>query len=207
MHYLYPVIYGISAGFLMSVLLGAVFFMLINTGLKHTYKKAYYIAAGVITGDIIFVVLAIQFTQFIKEFISENQVIISISGGLVLIVLGLFNILKRHRITNTLETKKYANLSDFYIKPLVVNLLNPANALWWLGLYAAKPAADYDTPQKILFAGAAVFTIFWTEIGVAYSAQRLKQYTNELWLKRIDVSVGLIFMGIGLFMILRNLTF
>lgn len=205
MNYLYPVFYGISAGFLMSVLLGAVFFMLINTGLKHSYKKAYYIAAGVITGDLIFVILAIQFTGFIKYFIKENQLIISIAGGLVLITIGIVNILKRHKATHTLETKKYANLSDFYLKPLVVNLLNPANMIWWLGLYAAKPAADYDTIQKIVFAAAAISTVFWTEIAVAYSAEKLKRYTNDLWIKRIDVTVGIVFMLIGILMILRNL--
>lgn len=206
MHYLYPVFYGISAGFLMSVLLGAVFFMLINTGLKHSYKKAYYIAAGVVTGDLLFVILSIQFTAVIKEFIKQNQLIISIAGGLVLITIGIVNILKRHKATHTLETKKYANLSDFYLKPLVVNLLNPANVIWWLGLYAAKPAADYDTPQKMVFGIAAILTVFWTEIAVAYSAQKLKKYTNDLWIKRIDVTVGIVFILIGISMIVRNLS-
>lgn len=206
MHYLLPILYGLSAGFLMSVLLGAVFFMLINTGLKYNYKKAYYIAAGVITGDILFVILAIQFTKFIKLFLQQHQLIIAILGGTVLIIIGVSNILKRRKLSeDTLEKKKFANLSDFYIKPLIINLLNPANALWWLGLYAAKPAADYDGTQKILFAAAAVATVFWTEIAVAYSAQKLKKYTNDLWIKRIDVSVGLVFIGIGLVMILKNL--
>lgn len=202
--FLYPATYGIFVGILMSVLLGAIFFILIQTGLKHHYKVAYWIAAGVITGDIVFVILSINFTEHIKVFIQNHHLIISILGGLVLIIIGLVNFFKKHKpSTDQAGLSNMKKVKDYYFKPLVINLLNPANVLWWLGLFATKPASEYTGSQKVIFSIAAVATVFWTEVGVAYSAQRLKRFTTEAFLKRFDRIVGLIFVFIGLSMLLR----
>ena len=73
MEIFYPLLYGIGTGFMMSVMLGAIFFMLIQTGVKHGYKKAFIIASGVIVCDILFVILAISFTGLIRDFLKAER--------------------------------------------------------------------------------------------------------------------------------------
>ncbi len=198
MEYFLPFAYGIGTGFLMSVLLGVIFFMLIQTGLNHDYKKAYLIAAGVITGDILFIFLAIKFTENIKDFLLEYENYVGLIGGLVLIGLGLYNIFKKKHEIKVIPQSGMKNARDFFLKAFLFNLLNPANAAWWLGLYSTSPAIGYEVTQKIIFGLGAVSTVFWTEIAVAYFAGRLKKYTGPESLKKLDVGVGIFFVLIGI---------
>jgi len=185
----------------MSVLLGVIFFMLIQVGIKHDWKKGFTIAAGVISGDILFVIFAIGFTGIIQKFLESNGNAISICGGLVLLIMAVTTFVQgRGNIGIGENTSGLQNARDFYLKPFIINLLNPANAAWWLGLYSIPPALDYDISQKIIFAVGAVSTIFFTEVGVAFGASKLKNLLTKKLLKRVDYVVGtaLVFFGIRL---------
>jgi threonine/homoserine/homoserine lactone efflux protein len=49
-----PALFGLLTGFMMSILLGVVFFLLIQAGIQYGTKKGVIIAAGVVAGDLIF---------------------------------------------------------------------------------------------------------------------------------------------------------
>ncbi len=193
-----PLFYGIVTGFLTSVLLGVIFFMLIQVGLKHGWKHGITIAFGVITGDILFVVLAIGFTAYISAFLKTQEHTASIIGGLVLLVMGLTTIFKKRNLTQETELSGMRKARDFYLKPFIINLLNPANAAWWLGLYSMPPAVNYNLQQKIVFAFGAVLTVFFTEVGIAATASRLKSYITPKILKNVDYAAGLVLLAFGI---------
>jgi L-lysine exporter family protein LysE/ArgO len=203
--FLGPFIYGIGTGFLMSVLLGVIFFMLIQVGIKHDWKKGFTIASGVITGDILFVALAIGFTGYIRYFLREHESAISIFGGSVMLVMGVVTFAQsRGNMDISENTSTLRSARDFYLKPFVINLVNPANAAWWLGLYSMPPALNYETDQKIVFAAGAVATVFFTEVGVAAAASKLKKYITVRILKRIDAVVGTALLLVGLRLVLKG---
>ncbi|MCC7297308.1 MAG: LysE family transporter [Bacteroidia bacterium] len=182
----------------MSVLLGVIFFMLIQVGLKHGWKHGITIAFGVITGDILFVVLAIGFTAYISAFLKTQEHTASIIGGLVLLVMGLTTIFKKRNTAPETELSGMRKARDFYLKPFIINLLNPANAAWWLGLYSMPPAVNYNLQQKIVFAFGAVLTVFFTEVGIAATASRLKSYITPKILKNVDYAAGLVLLAFGI---------
>lgn len=199
MEYLYPLLYGIGTGFLMSILLGVIFFMLIQTGVRYGYKKGISIAAGVITGDLIFVILAISFTGYISSFLNENENVMSLTGGAVLIALAIISFAKKRKLEPLDdEAKKMKNTKDFFVIPFVINLVNPANAAWWLGLFSMPPALHYTLPQKIIFAFGALLTVFTTEVGVAAAASKLSKFITPKVLKSIDTVVGIALLFVGL---------
>lgn len=190
----------------MSVLLGVVFFMLIQAGLKHHWKKGIAIASGVILGDLIYVVLAIGFTGFISNFLKDHADAISIVGGVVLLIMGVTTMLSTRKIVDdTEEMSGFQNTRDFFLKPFFVNLLNPANAAWWLGLYSISPALSYDISAKVAFAIGAVGTVFFTEIGVAIGASKLKKWISVKRLKKVDFFVGAALMLFGIRLLLKGL--
>jgi threonine/homoserine/homoserine lactone efflux protein len=202
--WLAPALYGLVAGFMMSILLGVVFFMLIQAGIQHGTKKGVIIASGVITGDIIFLSLAIGFTAAIAEFLQKYQQLISLLGGLLLLAMGLWMWLKKRRVgEENKEVKGLRSARDFFIKPFVINILNPANAAWWLGLYSFPPASAYGLQQKIIFGAFAVLAIFSTEVGIATGASMLKNYIKGKWLKKVDKAVAVVMFIMGLNLLLR----
>ena len=155
----------------MSILLGVVFFLLIQAGIQHGIKKGVIIASGVIAGDLIFLSLAISFTAAISDFLQKYQQSIYWLGGLLLLVMGSWTWLKkRSAVGENNEVKGLKSARDFFVKPFLINLLNPANAAWWLGLYSFPPASEFEISQKFVFGAFAIMAIFGTEIGIAAGA-------------------------------------
>lgn len=204
MAWLAPALYGLAAGFMMSILLGVVFFMLIQAGIQHGIKKGVIIASGVIAGDLIFLSLAISFTAAISDFLQKYQQSISWVGGLLLLAMGGWTWFKKRRDGQEhKEVKGLHSARDFFVKPFVINILNPANAAWWLGLYSLPPASAYVIDQKIVFGAFAILAIFSTEVGIAAGASLLKKYIKEKWLKKVDKLVATVMFIMGLNLLLR----
>lgn len=187
------IFYGLGAGFLMSILLGAIFFLLINQSLKNGYKSAFPIAFGVITIDAVFVILAILFTSQIRFFLEGYSSYINGVGGLVLIGFGIVQFLQEHR-----KEKSAIEKGNLYMSALSINLTNPANAAWWLSLYSISPMSSYALDSKIIFGAGAILGIFFTEIAVAYAAQFLKRFLSIIMIQRVNKAVGIVFIFLGL---------
>ena len=186
------------------MLLGVIFFMLIQASLNHGPQKGWVIASGVISGDILFVILAIGFTRYIQEFLTAYEPYVNLVGGLVLLVIGISNIRKKRGNPDLGDAAKEVHSTrDFYFKPFLINLLNPANAMWWLGLYSVRPAVHYDLTQKIIFASGAIGAVFFTEVAIAYAASGLRRYITAERLQRVDVTVGLVLMGFGVWLFIK----
>jgi threonine/homoserine/homoserine lactone efflux protein len=188
----------------MSVLLGVIFFMLIQASLKHGPQKGWIIASGVISGDILFVILAIGFTRYIQDFLMAYEPHVNLAGGLVLLGIGISNIRKKRENPDLGDSESGVHSTrDFYLKPFIINLLNPANAMWWLGLYSVRPAVHYDLTEKILFASGAIGAVFFTEVAIAYAASGLRKYITAERLRGVDVAVGLVLMGFGVWLFIK----
>ena len=206
MSWLSPLLNGVFFGFLMSVLLGAIFFMLIQAGLRYNYKKGIIIALGVICGDSIFIFLSIYFTDYISVFIDENKSKINVIAGIIFMLMGIFTILKNRKQNIGFENDnnlKVNNARDFFLKPFIINIFNPANALWWLGLFSTV-GQTYKLSEKLIFSFGALASIFTTEVGIAYSANKLKKYVNKRILKIVDIVAGLVLILSGLKMAIFN---
>ena len=76
-----PLFYGIATGFVMSISLGAIFFLLVQAGLVGGVKKGLPLALGVISGDFLYIILALHFSEFITQQLNEYRVWISLGGS------------------------------------------------------------------------------------------------------------------------------
>ena len=206
MYWVTPALYGLLAGFLMSILLGVVFFLLIQAGIQHGVKKGVIIASGVIAGDLIFLSLAISFTAAISDFLQKYQQSISWLGGLLLLAMGCWTwFKKRSDSQENKEVKGLKSARDFFVKPFLINMLNPANAAWWLGLYSFPPASEFVFNQKLVFGAFAILALFSTEVGISAGAALLKNYIKEKWLKKVDKLVAVVMFLMGLNLLVRAL--
>lgn len=205
MYWYAPALYGLLAGFMMSILLGVVFFLLIQAGVQYGTKKGVIIAAGVVSGDLIFLSLSIGFTAAISGFLQRHSQTIALIGGLVLLIMGVWMWTKKRRGDEEIrEIKGLQSARDFFVKPFVINILNPANAAWWLGIYSFPPASGYGLQQKIVFGAFAILAIFSTEVGIAAGASLLKNYIREKWLKKVDKLVAIIMFLMGLNLLIKG---
>lgn len=190
----------------MSISLGAVFFLLVQAGLLGGLRKGIPLALGVIVGDFICMVLALNFSDFITHFLSTYQFWISILGTLVFFTLAFHHFFHHYKAKNKGLEVRLANMSNWqmWLKSFAINMANPINVVWWLGLYTLPPGADFDYSSKWVFGIAVVASIFTTELCVSWGAGKLKLYLTDERIKQLDLIIGLLFSFMGFYLLYRS---
>ena len=82
---------------------------------------------------------------------------------------------------------------QLFIKALTINLLNPVNIVWWLGLFSLPPGSGFNYNGKWVFGLAALFSVFISELGVSWGASKIKQYLTDERIRHLDLVLGLLF--------------
>ena len=197
---IYPLFKGLLFGVGMSLMLGTVFFSLIQNSIERGWNKGVLIAFGVVLSDLIFITLAILGVQLIEA--DEKNPIIHGGAIVLLFFLGL-NLLLNKKSKLSYPQTRFGKYLYYVSNGFLLNVLNPVNFLFWAGL-ATVARADwgYETPQLILFFGGCLISIFTTEVILSILAHRIKPFLNEkllLWINRVT---GAIFVAIALYLIL-----
>jgi len=88
--------YGFLTGMVMSMMLGTVFFALVQNSIDNGFRTGVFISMGVITSDIILIALSWFNTELIPKG-GTTDLVVRICGALFLLLYGLSNLLKKER--------------------------------------------------------------------------------------------------------------
>jgi threonine/homoserine/homoserine lactone efflux protein len=193
---------GLTTGFILSWTFGTVFFALIQTSLEHGWKKGMQIAAGVALSDILFITIAVAGTALIPG-ITNYREEIGIGGGILLIALGLSMFFKKNKALS-LPKAKWASFMYFFTQGFLLNILNPLNFFSWLAISTIISAYGFTLTETSIYYIAVIVMIFICETLIAYTAHILKRFFTDRILKLVDIVSGIVFMGIGVYLILDN---
>ncbi len=191
---------GFITGIVLSLMLGTVFFALIRNSISFGYKVGIYIALGVILSDIIFISLALLSHGF-AVFLKKHELWISIGGGIVLIIMGIAMFLNsKPKLQEGKHFDKAVNSNFYFISSgFLINVLNPVNFFSWLTISSMLTVKyNYDIPDKIVFFIASLLSIFIVEIGISFSAHKIKKHLSEKTFVLINKISGTIFILFGL---------
>ena len=203
-----PVINGLLLGSVLALLVGPVFFMIINTSIKKGFLPASMLAFGVLLSDSLFVVLSYYGSSFLF-YMQEYDQIIGIAGGLLILGFGIFTFFKEA----TIKAEALEEIDDSktraidVIKGFMMNTLNPSALLFWLGVAGTVSVKEsYSGYHAFLFYGTTLGMVFGTDLLKAWLSTRLKGHINGkflMWMNRIS---GLALSGYGIYMIIKIFT-
>ena len=89
-----PILSGISFGLLLAIMLGPVFFALLQTSLHEGFKAGVFLASGVLASDATLIALCYVFAKQM-ELMSSHKIATGWVGGMILISFGLVNFFKK----------------------------------------------------------------------------------------------------------------
>lgn len=192
-------LYGLITGMVMSVMLGTVFFALVQNSIDNGFKSGVIISIGVIFSDLILIIFSYFNANLIPEG-GNTEFIVRICGGVFLIGYGLSNILKKKKVSYP-DTK--TGRWFFYIATgFLLNILNPGNFIGWLAISThLQQVAEYNFWQCIFFYGGALTAIFFMEMLISFAGSSLKKYISERLLVVVDRVVGVIFIGFAIYLL------
>jgi threonine/homoserine/homoserine lactone efflux protein len=151
----------------------------------------------------------------------KNNLALSILGGSLFFVYGVYNLFfkKIKLVPITLDKEllddhhnsKSSTARDntmLVLKGFTLNLLNPGVVIYWLAIIAKgfDLVSKYESDLHIMvFLFVILITYFGIDSLKAYVANKLKPLVTTGLLKGLNWLIGIVFMGTGVFLILRQL--
>ncbi|MCX6276365.1 MAG: LysE family translocator [Bacteroidetes bacterium] len=197
-----PILSGIGFGLIICVMIGPVFFALLQTSLHEGFRAGVHLATGVLLSDAFWIAVTYFFAAQL-DLTGTYRVYTGWIGGLLLMIFGLSMLFSKMKVKDVDDNKRTVH-AKFVLKGFLLNTFNPAIPLFWLGIISVMKLKDnYSTIHEAFFFGSVLTTVFATDIFKAFIAHRLKQILKPLVLLWINRSVGIILMLIGLRMIIK----
>ena len=193
---------------LLTFSFGPAFFALINTGIKHGYKAGSILATGVVMSDFLVCLLTIFLfhygaTSFIHD--DKAQRFMGILAGIVLIVFGALHFKRPVQPGDTAIEINVPSGRKMLIKGILLNSLNPAVWLLWLGnVTAVSKTMAYAIPRMIIYFSITLGLVLLVELAKVSAADKLKKVLNTNTMHRINIVTGGLLVIFGLVLIYNH---
>lgn len=173
------IISGVGLGIVLSFVTGPVFFALLKTSIERGFHAGMWLAAGVVTSDLIYVGLAVYGSSFI-QFENEYRLPIGITGSAVLMGIGCYYLFKKVEINYDTTSSARRN-TGYFFKGFLMCIFNPSLLLYWVSVTSGiiSVTGELRSEQIIPFFGSILATQFSTDTLKAYYANKLRYRIKE----------------------------
>ncbi|MCB0488711.1 MAG: LysE family transporter [Cyclobacteriaceae bacterium] len=204
------VVNGIKFGLLLALLVGPVFFAIIQTSVEKGFWNGALVALGVSLSDILYVFICYMGMAQVLEN-GEFRTGLGYVGGTVLILFGLYHLLvKSRRSMNRAVTAVNENGAFRCIfKGFVINGLSPMVPIFWIGVMSIA-SLDLGYTHGInflIFFVSLLATVLLTDVVKAYLADKLRRLVTNRLMKIMNVTLGILLIGFGVRLIMLAQTF
>lgn len=203
---------GIVTGFILSIMIGPVFFVLLETSIRKGVKAAIAFDLGVLLNDVVYIAIAFVFYNKVSD-LSEGQdnSVLRLVGGTLFSIYGILYIFKKVKNTkiDSLETgesaKGYILLG---LKGFLLNLANPMIVFYWFSVMTlgAKNAAEGGSKYSMMiFICSILITFFSIDLLKIFGAKKLRPLVTKKLLQALNRLIGIVFVGFGAVLIIQGI--
>lgn len=204
---------AVITGFLLSIMIGPVFFVLLETSIKKGVRAALSFDAGVLLSDLIYIAIAYIFFSEVSVFTKgENEGLVKMFGGCMFLIYGVIYYFKKPKEQMQDESgNSIFNSRDYimlFIKGLVLNMANPMVIFYWFSVLAmgAKDSSYFSgSGYMLLYICVILITFFSIDILKIFGAKRLRPFITSALLQSLNRITGGIFFIFGIFLLVREI--
>ena len=186
---------GILLGLGTLLFIGPVFFYLLKSSLESGFKAGFAVVLGIIIGDIICVFLSFYGGQSFFEN-PDNQKWIALSGGIVLLLMGIKFLLQKESAPAVEGKFKAQTFGVYFINGFIINFVNPFVFIVWFG-FIALCKSKYESTELVISIVVILATIFVTDLLKVHFANKLVGISKPKVLKIIFKIIGILMIIFG----------
>lgn len=203
---------GVVTGFILSIMIGPVFFVLLETSITKGVKAALALDFGVLLSDLLYILIAYVFYSEVSNLGSkDNRQVLNLVGGALFLGYGILNFLKKTQYDESAETSlSIPNSKGMFVlmvKGFLLNLANPMVIFYWFSIMTlgASYVKESSTEFPIVyFLSVILLTFFSVDILKIIGAKYLRPLVTTKLLNGLNKLIGIVFSLFGLFLILRS---
>lgn len=191
---------GIKFGLVLALLVGPVFFTILQASIERGFWIGVLVAIGVSLSDIAYVVICYYgLSSFLNN--PEIKTYMGYGGGFILVVFGSYYLFIKSRQK---DFKNSGMVRDrrplmYLAKGFLINAMSPMVPLFWIGAVSiATIDFGYTSSMMfILFFSGVLGTVLATDIGKAYLSGKLRQLITYRSLVIMNLIVGVALIAFG----------
>lgn len=193
---------AIPLGILLCFLIGPVFFIVLETAATKGFRAAFVFDLGVITGDLLFITIAVFSSYSIINTI-KHEPALYIIGGLIMVCYGIFSLIKLKEVSKTtnseaiVETLLKTDYKNLYFKGFFLNIINVGVFGFWLLIFVTfGPILEMEPTRMLVFFSSVIITFLLVDIAKMMLAKKLKHHmtpNNILKIKKFTSFLLIIF--------------
>ena len=203
------VLNGIKMGLVLAVLVGPVFFTIMQTSVERGFWSGVLVSLVVSVSDILFVTICyFGLVQFIHD--PEFKEYLAYVGAVILMLFGLYHaVIKSRRPLRTLDAANEKSWYRYFFKGFVINALSPMVPVFWIGaISVASLDFGYTQGYEFLFFFCVVLiTVLATDLIKAYLADKLRRLVTQRLMMILNIVVGICLFAFGIRLWLMAETF
>ena len=201
---------AIPLGFFLAFLLGPVFFVLLETAAIKGFRAALSFDVGVISADIVFLLIAYFSTTKLLNRIKDDPALFVFGGG-ILLTYGIIQFLQTKPVLQHEELPEIQRLNkrDYLglaAKGFLLNFINIGVLGFWLGLIIVfGPKLEMETERITIFFGTVLGTYLIVDVFKVLAAKRLNRKLTPNRIYNVKKGISVVLMVSGVFLISQGL--
>ncbi|RKR14818.1 threonine/homoserine/homoserine lactone efflux protein [Maribacter vaceletii] len=195
---------AIPLGFLLSFMIGPVFFVLLETSAIKGFRAAIVFNLGVIIADILFITIA-YFSSFQLLENLSNEPGLYVFGGVILVIYGITSIVKKEAKKEETIKVSSGHYISLFVKGFLLNFINIGVLVFWLGIIiVVGPSLDNESNRIVVFFSAVLLTYFIVDIFKILLAKQLKRKLTFERIRLVKKFLGVVLVICGLVLIIKG---
>jgi threonine/homoserine/homoserine lactone efflux protein len=189
------IVKGIISGIVLALLIGPVFFTLLQTSIERGFLSGVFVAIGISLCDAFYILIAyFGLAQFSQT--PQFRHYMAYGGGVILLIFGLYYLFVKSRKLASYDPKKIKNASGIRLaaKGFLINGLSPMVLFFWLATVSvATTQLGYGSSNKaFVFFASIVCTVFFTDVMKAKLADKLRSLVTPSFIRIMNIILGLV---------------
>jgi threonine/homoserine/homoserine lactone efflux protein len=203
------ILLGIPWGIFLSLMIGPVFFILLETSIIKGFRAALVFDIGVVFGDIVFIFVAYLGSYRLITSIKDSSALFMF-GGILMSAYGVISYIGLQRekrlITQKIETeiirKDYLGL---FIKGFFLNIINIGVLGFWLAvILSIGPKLEMQNTRMFTFFCSVIFSYLLVDCVKILLAKQLKTKLTPINILKIKKGISIVLMIFGTALIVQG---
>jgi threonine/homoserine/homoserine lactone efflux protein len=200
---------GIVTGFILSIMIGPVFFVLLETSITKGVKAAIALDLGVLVNDIVYVLIAFVFYNQVADLTKgDDASTLKLIGGVLFVIYGLVNFFKKVKETKVDPADVIGTAKGYFLlglKGFLLNLANPMVIFYWFSVLTLGAENGGSKSSLLAFVGVILVTFFSIDLLKIIGAKKLRPLVTRDLLVGLNKLIGIVFVGFGVVLIYQGM--
>ncbi len=189
------VLNGLISGIVLALLIGPVFFTIVQTSIERGFWSGVFVAIGVSCSDAIYILVSyLGLIQFMEA--DNFRHYVTYGGGSVLLMFGLYYLFVKSKRLTRFDPEKVHARSWFRLaaKGFIINGLSPMVLFFWVATVGvATTQLRYTSSEEALvFFSTIVGTVFTTDVIKAKLADKLRVLMTPGFVRMMNIVLGIV---------------